>query len=90
MTITSKKITKVSTSISWRKNLKDENGNIFASMSATIDERRPLGTTSLTVADQATFEAKASEAQAAYKSFQTEVIAEANKITVFAETVEEK
>lgn len=89
MTITSKKKTKVSTSVSWRKNLVDGVGNTFAYMTATIDEHRPLGSTTFSVTNQDVYEANLPLAQSAYEAFQSEVFAAAKRTKVTSESTEE-
>lgn len=89
MITTSKKITKVNTTVSWRKHLKTDDGKIFATMSATIDERRPLGTVSLSVIDDLIYVENADVARNTYENFQKEVFELAKTMVVSSASVEE-
>ena len=89
MIITSKKTTKVNTTISWRKSLKTDLGTTFATMTATIDERRPLGTVTFSVIDQNAYNENIESARYEYEQFQKEVIESARTIIPTVENVEE-
>ena len=89
MTISSKRTTKTNVTISWRKSLKNEAGVTFATMSASIDERRPLGTVTFSVINQSLFEENLVEARNAYEVFQKEVVDYSKSVVTNSEVVEE-
>lgn len=75
MTTKLTKTTKTNTTVNWSAALLDSDGTQFAAMSATMDAARPLGSVSLTVHNQARFEAHKAEATAAYNDFVAQVAA---------------
>lgn len=81
MVTTTKKTTKVVTSMTWSSVLKTEDGTQFATMTGAIDTSRPLGTTSLVVHNHALYAANEADAMTAYEAFKTEVAAAVGTFT---------
>ena len=86
ITVSTKKTTRINTTINWRSEIKDENGNVFATMSATADEHRPLGSATLNVVHSEIYNNNIEQAQAEYKKFQAAIIDECKSIS-FAEII---
>lgn len=88
MKITTKKTTRITTSITWRNVLCDDNGEPFAAMNGTLDATAPFGSTSLSVLNRGLFEKNKEAAAAAYADFKAQIEKAAEETTPTSTVVE--
>ncbi|MCD7768658.1 MAG: hypothetical protein LUH36_00850 [Oscillospiraceae bacterium] len=88
MNIVTTTTTKTTQSVQVTATVKDDSGAHIATMTGVIDAARPLGTTSLTVANQARYAANIDGVKEAYAAFQETMAEAAESVTVSSTSVE--